>query len=338
MNSLISEKLVGHELAKKIINQVLVKSGNIYNMLFYGPDGVGKRRAALLLAKTLLCPEGGCDQCPICERIELLSYPDFMLIVPLPSKSKYEVYYEYARQFANLGISPQVEDRATITIDQIRELQTRLKFMPVSGRRRVVVILEADHMNKEAGNCFLKTLEEPPATTFFIMTTSRLYSITPTIRSRCRLIPFQYLGRPEISEIARLYLGLEGKDDFEDFSLGSVGEAARLANSEHLATALEIFKSAPLRPAALVKRLAEYERKPVFELFYLLLILYRATLLAKLNLPSLKKYRDIIEKKAHGADLRKLLGICLRLNKALFEMAANPNKKLFLVSVLTTLS
>ncbi len=338
MASAIVNELIGQQLAKKIITQNLTKKGDIYNFLFFGPEGVGKRSAALLLAKTVLCPDHGCGNCIVCQKIERLALPDFILIVPLPPQIKDIDTFDYTKKFASLTNSPLIEDKATITIEQIRNLQSKLKFRPLGGQKRVIVILDADRMNIYAANCFLKTLEEPPPNTIFMLTTSRLYSIIATVRSRCQLVPFRYLQGTEIREIIRRHTTEDKIDEVEDFGLGSAGEAYRIMESNYLAAALEIFKLTPLAPATLLKLIGEYEKKPLLSLLYILLIFYRASILMKFGQPSIKKYSDIIEKKAKKCDLKKLYESCQRLNNALFELSFNPNKKLFLVSVLTSLN
>ncbi len=338
------DTVVGQELAKRLVVQTLTKTGTIYNFLFFGPDGVGKRRTALLLAKSLLCPAGGCEFCPTCQQIDLLNFHDFLLIAPLPAKTPLpekfilEETYKQIRPFSVIGESPELGDRFEIRIRQIEALQERLRFRPLAGARRVVVLLDADRMNKEAANRFLKTLEEPPADTYFVLTTSRLYSVIPTIRSRCQLVPFRYLKSAEVRQVWELYTGAEENAAFNDFGLGSVSESALVNKSKYLDPALEIFRRSPLNPAAIARLIDGYEKKPVAELVYILLILYRAAMLAKLGQKHTSGYAEAIEAKAKNVDLKKLVVTGQRLNNALFEVGRNPNKKLFLASLLSALS
>jgi len=332
------DKLVGQELAKKIISQTLRKKGEIYNFLFFGPDGVGKRKTALLLAKSLLCPEGGCEICPVCQKIDFFTFHDFSLIVPITAQIRDEEIHEYTRQFANPNNTTRLEEKTTITIDQIRELQANLKFRPIGSQRRVVVILDVDRMNKYAANCFLKTLEEPPPGTVFILTASRLYSVMPTIRSRCQLVPFRYLRGNEIREILETAFGEIGQIPFDDFGLGSISETLLIAKSNYLTAALEIFKKSPLSTTSILKLVETYEKRSVLDLIYILLILYRTAILVKLGYTPTNRHIDIIRKKAESRDIERLFLSSHRLHDALFELSANPNKKLFLFSVLTALN
>ncbi len=343
MPPLLLNRIVGQELAKKIIGQTLAKKGEIYNFLFFGPDGVGKRRTALLLAKSLLCPEGGCEICPVCQKFDFFTIPDFKLIVPIPPRyddsdaESAGKIYEYTRDFINLNTSPRLEDRSTIRIGQIRNLQSQLLFRPIGSKRRVIVILDADRMSQPSANCFLKTLEEPPPGTIFILTTARLYSVLPTIRSRCQLVPFRYLTSAEIKEIFETFTLEESPAGFQDFGLGSINDTLLINTSQHLGPALEVFRKSPLPIATIIKYVEDYANKPLVEFIYSLLILYRASIFAKLSHPPDNKYLEIIKAKIAKCDLKKLYLSTERLHSALTELSGNPNKKLFLFSILTSL-
>lgn len=337
------DRVVGQELAKRIVDQTLAKRGAIYNFLFFGPDGVGKRRTALLLVKSLLCPQGGCEVCSICQKIDRLAVPDFLLIAPLPPKIDLaegftvEDTYRYIKAFADLNACPEPEDKSTIRIGQIEALQERLRFRPLSGTRRVVVLVDIDRMNKEAANSFLKTLEEPPPSTFFILSTGRLFSVIPTIRSRCQLVPFRFLSSNELKTIWDDYLTAAEPIPFNDFGLGSVRETMLVSASKYLNSALEIFRRSPLGAAQMLKLIEAYEKRPLAELVYILLILYRSAIMAKLGQVYTNPHQESIAAKAQCTDLPTLVATGRRLNNALFEVGFNPNKKLFLASLLNAL-
>jgi DNA polymerase-3 subunit delta' len=132
-----------------------------------------------------------------------------MLIAPVPSGTKEEKISEYMKIYLPENPVVHLDDYSSIVIKQIRNLIEWLLLMPAQGTKRIVIILEADRMNEESANSFLKTLEEPPMDTLFILTSSRPDFLLPTIRSRCQIVKFGYLSNAQIENII-----FEGKDNF----------------------------------------------------------------------------------------------------------------------------
>lgn len=172
-------------------------------ILLVGPTGVGKTAFSEQLAALLLCESLGpglaaCGECQACLWLDAGNHPDFRRIAPDGDDDDEE------------GIGEKTKKRGSniIRIDQIRELEA---FVFVGSHRngnRVVLITEADAMNASAANALLKILEEPPPMVYFILASSNNKSLLPTIRSRCRVIPF---GTPD-SDTAATWLidaGLE---------------------------------------------------------------------------------------------------------------------------------
>lgn len=136
--------------------------------LFYGPRGSGKEAMARTLAKALNCLEkdsDSCDCCDSCRRIDEAVHPDVYWVRP-ESKSR------------------------RITVDKIREFERAINLKPTMARMKVGVIVDADCMNEEAANAFLKTLEEPPAQTIILLLTAQPQRLLPTVLSRCLRISF----------------------------------------------------------------------------------------------------------------------------------------------------
>jgi DNA polymerase III subunit delta' len=136
--------------------------------LFAGPRGSGKEAVARLLAQALNCErreQDGCGACPACRRIAEDAHPDVYWVRP-ESKSR------------------------RITVEQIREFETSINLKASLGRIKVGVVVDADCLGEEAGNAFLKTLEEPPAATVILLLTSESQRLLPTILSRCLRLPF----------------------------------------------------------------------------------------------------------------------------------------------------
>lgn len=172
--------LIGNQHQKTIL-QRLLRGGQIAStFIFAGPDGVGKRRFALTMAKAANCLTGApaegfadecCDFCQVCRRIDEGTYGDVTTIEP---------------------------DGQFIKIAQTRELAVEVFYRPREGRHRFFIIDSAERLRDEAANSLLKTLEEPPPTSTIIMITSRPDSLLTTIRSRSQKLNFSPLTTGEM--------------------------------------------------------------------------------------------------------------------------------------------
>jgi len=309
------EEIVGQETAKRFVKTAL-KKGSLYNFLLTGPKGVGKRIFGFALAKTLGCP---------------LSSSNFMLLGPIPAKlkEKDDKIHEYSKKYRPEFAVVKVEDRESILIEQIRNLIGRLVHMPAEGKKRVVLIIEADKMTDAAANCFLKTLEEPPLDTVFILTSSRPNYLLPTIRSRCQIVPFTYLTDKQVSSI--LF------DTKDEFLLGSPGELMNLRENELFARVVAVFKEAPLDAATAAARAREFERKNLADFLYQLLLLYRLVLYSKLNIKVESSCEVVVTEKAKAVNLEETLKTALLLNKNINSLEQNPNRLLLLFNTLIRL-
>ena len=144
-------------------------------LLLHGPAGIGKRDLAMELAKWLLChkpaPTGACGACPSCLWFEQGGHPDFRLIEPA-SESE--------------GAEEGKKGGKRITVDQVREVVEFLTLSSHQGGWRAVVLQPAEALGVAAANALLKTLEEPPPKTVFLLASHQARRLLPTILSRCR--------------------------------------------------------------------------------------------------------------------------------------------------------
>lgn len=305
--------IVGQETAKRFV-RTAIKKGNLYNFLLTGPRGVGKRIFAFALANMLGCPPRSAN---------------FMLVAPIPSsiKEKEEKIHDHLQTYLPDNAVIDLEDKSTILISQIREIITRLLHLPSRDTTRVIIILEADRMNDEAANCFLKTLEEPPVDTLFVLTSSRPDHLLPTIRSRCRRIPFSYLSRSQIKEII-----IDGDDPY---LLGSPGELMLLEQNEALGEASLIIEQCPLSIKSATDIAREYRKRPLIDLLYPLMLQYRRMLHLKLGL--VHDSDGGLDSKARKIPCPTIVNVILTLNSHIHLLERNPNHLLLLLRILLQL-
>ncbi len=186
---------------------LLVRSGLPQSALFEGPEGIGKRTIAALLATRENCrdPKSDdlCGRCPSCTKAFSGFHPD-------------------------IRFYPEVEPANTIGIDDVRGLSQEAQYRPFEGSRRVFIIDRAERMTPQAQNALLKTLEEPPETSHLVLVTGYPQRLLSTIRSRCQLISFRPLHRREIENFLREKSELPHPGLRASFAGGSLGTALEL--------------------------------------------------------------------------------------------------------------
>lgn len=195
------------------------KLGHAY--LFKGPGGVGKKMLAHAFAAFLNCasPQGHevCGHCPACKKFSSGNHPDLIVLEP---------------------------EGAGIKISQIRALQQQISFPPLEAVTRLIIIADI-HENlrrPEVANALLKTLEEPPAQTIFILSADESAAILPTIISRCQIIPLVPLPLVEIaSKLQEEGIAPELAMTLAAISEGSLGLARTLHEKDLLALRRDII-------------------------------------------------------------------------------------------------
>ncbi|MBM6754982.1 DNA polymerase III subunit delta' [Collinsella tanakaei] len=150
--------------------------------LFVGAPGSGKLDAAWALAQALLCDEGGCGACDACVRVARHTHPDVHLFQP--------------------------ESATGYLIAQVRDLLEDVALAPIRGARKVYIIDRAEQLRSNSANALLKTLEEPPAHTTFILLGTSTDVMLSTIVSRCQCVPFRMLSTDESAEAVAHATGL----------------------------------------------------------------------------------------------------------------------------------
>ncbi len=176
--------IIGHRKLVALLSRSIARQSLPPSLIFAGPAGVGKRMAAIATAQALNClapvtsgtsesPDvDACGTCAACTRIARGVHPDVLIIEP--------------------------NDKGNIKIEFVREAIQRAGYKPFEGRRRVTIIESADGLDTAAQNSLLKMLEEPPASSVFILVTSLPDTLLITVRSRCPLLRFRALATDDV--------------------------------------------------------------------------------------------------------------------------------------------
>lgn len=242
--------LEGHREVREALTRALHKGTLPSALLLHGPRGVGKQRFALWLGQALVCespgPEGGCGACRGCRMALRLEHPDVHWTMPLPRPKgpldKLGGLLEEARgeflaraRKAPLAPALDAEDESRprgIYLSAVQTLRKEARKPPTLARRRLFLVAEAQFLvpqesSPEAANALLKLLEEPPDHAVFVLTSSEVGRILPTIRSRS--VPV-HLGPLRDDEVQRFLVERAGVDPAvaggaAGLGAGSIGSA-----------------------------------------------------------------------------------------------------------------
>ena len=214
----VFDDLVGQESAVAHLRAAVAAPVHAY--LLVGPPGSGKRTSASALAAALLCPSGGCGTCDVCRRALAGVHPDVVLVE---------------------------RSGPSITVDQAREVRRLALRSPNEGSRKVLVLTDF-HLVREAAPVLLKVLEEPPASTVFVILAEQLPPELVTIASRCVRVDFGPLPPAQVAaalvgegvapEVAGRVAGVAG---------GRLDRARLLAHDPDFASRREAWRAVPTR-------------------------------------------------------------------------------------------
>jgi DNA polymerase-3 subunit delta' len=182
--------LIGHD-ANMARFQTAQASGKLHHgWILAGPRGLGKSHFARDAARFLIDPEN-----TFSNLIDHNTHPDIITIARLPKEPLKE----------GEELSANTELKRNIGVDQIRELQSRLTTRPGLSDKRAIIIDAADDMERSTANALLKSLEEPPVGTYFLLVCHASDKLLPTIRSRCQIMRFEPLNDQEMARAMRPY-------------------------------------------------------------------------------------------------------------------------------------
>ncbi|MCX5759214.1 MAG: DNA polymerase III subunit delta', partial [Candidatus Hydrogenedentes bacterium] len=191
-------------------------------LLFWGPGGVGKRLAAVEMAKAVHCREredDACDVCLSCRKVADGNHPDVTYLAP-------------------------VKKSRIINVEAVQSMTALASLRPFESDWRVFIIQEAERMGIAAQNHFLKTLEEPPGNSLFILVTESPGMLLPTIRSRCQRVRFGTLRAETVAALLERTRDLppEVAQSIAAVAQGQMSRALDLVDSDKREVVLAVAK------------------------------------------------------------------------------------------------
>jgi DNA polymerase-3 subunit delta' len=216
------ERLLGNNEIKSTLRR-MIRNGRVpRSLLLAGPEGTGKREFAFELARAFVCVSKidgeGCGECSACVRSE-------KFVFPAPDAKKEQFERVFFSDHTDVGTV--IPCRNNVLVDSVRHLEREANFRPYEASARFFIVDDADKMNEAASNALLKTLEEPPPTSYIFLVTSRPDTLLQTIRSRCQILRFAPVDADEIAAFLVREQSIS-PDDAElvaRLSAGSVGRA-----------------------------------------------------------------------------------------------------------------
>ena len=279
-----TRQLFGHAATERMLARALASGRMHHAWLLTGPEGIGKATLAYRFARAALARPDERDlfgeslevdpATRAAHQVAALSHPGLMVIR--------RAWDQKAKRFA-----------ASISVDEVRRLRSFLQLSAEQDGWRVVIADSADELNVNAANALLKSLEEPPPKTVFLIISSEPGRLLPTIRSRCRHLALQGLGSADLRRAVRQAYEAEGKpappdkdlDALEPLAGGSVRRMLSLAGGGGLQLQAKIEKLFAALPALdrgalhlLADELQPAAAEQKFELFFDLLFAYLARL------------------------------------------------------------
>lgn len=248
------ENIIGNDEIKEYLSNSVKTNNVLHSYLFLGTEGIGKKRIAENFTKSILCKENGkayC-KCKSCICFDGGNHPDYNIVN---------------------------EEGEAIKIEQIREITKKVIEKPIVSDKKVYIINDCEKMTKEAQNCLLKTLEEPPEFVTIILISSNENLILNTIKSRCMKLKFQNIPNEDLRKFALNKLQYDEISDNMLMSFGgSIGKAEKLKENSDKYKKIEEFTNFLIKKNKAEIILAGnilYDKENIYDILdYLIVCLY----------------------------------------------------------------
>ncbi len=207
------ENILGNEKIQNSLKTAIKNKKYSHSYIFEGIEGIGKSLIAKEFSKNILCLDDKkkCineenDSCESCIKFSTYNHPDYMFIEP---------------------------NGTSIKIEQIRDLQKKIQEKPIISNDKIYIINNAEMMTKEAQNCLLKTLEEPPGYAVIILIAKNISQLLITIKSRCTILNFNKLTNEELlMYVKNNCQNINCSEELLNISEGSIGKFLRLKDMQ----------------------------------------------------------------------------------------------------------
>lgn len=277
------KSIIGNTNVKEYLNKSIEQNNILHSYLFLGTEGIGKMLIAKEFARKILCLENTKDEtctCKSCTCFKSQNHPDFHVIN---------------------------EAGENIKIETIREITEKVIEKPIISSKKVYIINDCDKMTKEAQNCLLKTLEEPPEFIIIILISSNENIILNTIKSRCMTVKFRNIENDELAEYARNVIGYDNLSEnlLKSFD-GSIGKAIKVKDNKEKYDSIDLL-------------INNLERKDIIDIFLEGKIIYD-----KENIYDILDY-IIVCLYAKSNQNEKYLDCIKYVNKCLARLRVNSN-------------
>lgn len=277
------KSIIGNTDVKEYLNKSIKQNNILHSYLFLGTEGIGKLLIAKEFARKILCIEDTKDEtctCKSCTCFKSHNHPDFHVIN---------------------------EGGENIKIETIRQITEKVIEKPIISNKKVYIINDCDKMTKEAQNCLLKTLEEPPEFITIILISSNENIILNTIKSRCMTIKFKNIENKDLAEYAKNVIGYDNLSEnlLNSFD-GSIGKAIKVKDNKEKYDSID-------------KLINNLERKDIVDIFLEGRLIYD-----KENIYDILDY-IIVCLYAKSSQNEKYLDCIKYVNKCLTRLRINSN-------------